>query len=275
MYTGNMKSGRWVCACLAVMVLSVPLSCLLTGAGTRKNAAVSPELDAAVRAAWKDIGSSESRCGEFDYFPGGGMRNFYCHAINFIEYRRFAELAGVPVFISGPHTDEALTLDSRFTFGRYNPEFVARLGALLIPGDHDDVFRAATQAVYNDSIRPLARVFFVTYRKLMDNPAFLVQERKDYINAIKDMKLDSYYYEKYFDFLNCEYPYYGKNRSDFQDPGFDGICDGNVVKTCVAFWIRRSIDGTDDEFYEGLEKLLKVYDRDFFNSFRPLPGDVK
>jgi len=275
MNRGNGAAIRSISACLAVMILSALIGCLMAGAGARKDVQVSPELDAAVRAAWKGIGSSESRCGEFDYFPGGGMRNFYCHAMNFIEYRRFAEIAGVPVFISGPHTKDSLVLDSRYNFGKYNPEFVARLGDILIPGERDGAFRAATQGIYDDSIRPLARIFFITYRKLMDNPGYLVQEKNDYANAMKTRTLEPYYYEKYFSFVNCEYPYKGKNISDFKGPGFDGICDGNVVKTCVAFWIRRSMDGTDDEFYAGLEKLLKVYDGDFLNSFGPHPGAIK
>jgi hypothetical protein len=33
-----------------------------------------------------------------------------------------------------------------------------------------------------------------------------------------------------------------------------------VVKTCIAFWMRRAIDGTADEFSRGLLKLIKTYD---------------
>jgi hypothetical protein len=38
--------------------------------------------------------------------------------------------------------------------------------------------------------------------------------------------------------------------------GDDGGHDENVVKTCVGFWIRRSIDGTDGELFAGLTRLL-------------------
>ena len=44
------------------------------------------------------------------------------------------------------------------------------------------------------------------------------------------------------------------------DHGFDGGWNGNAVKTAVAFCIRRSVDGTADEFYAGLVSLLKLYD---------------
>lgn len=252
---------------LAVVIMSVSIGCLIAGSGVRKDGPVSAELDAVVRAAWKNLGNSESRCGEYDYFPGGGMRNFYCHLLNYMGYERFAALVGVPVYASGPHTSEALVLDSRYSFGRYNPVFVARLRNILIPGESDQAFRAMTQGVYDGAIRPLARVFFVTYLKLMNNKEFFVQEKKDYANAIRTRTLEAYHYEKYFSFLNCEYPYGGKNLSDFQGPGFEGICDGNVVKTCVAFWIRRELDGTSGEFYTGLEKLLMAYDSEFLRKF--------
>ena len=38
---------------------------------------------------------------------------------------------------------------------------------------------------------------------------------------------------------------------------------GNILDCAFAFWVRRSIDGTSQEFRLGLEKLLTVYDPDF------------
>jgi hypothetical protein len=258
---------------LTVLLMSVAAGCLIAGGSSRKDGPVPAGLGEAVRAAWMGLGNTGSRCGEFDYFPGGGMRNFYCHLLNFMDYKKFADLAGVQVFISGPHTAETLVLDSPYSFGRYNPAFIARLREILIPGASDRTFRAATQGVYDGSIRPLARVFFVTYRKLMNNQDFLIREEKNYLKALRTRTLEAYHYEKYFSFLNCEYPFGGKNLSDFQGPGYDGLCDGNVVKTCVAFWIRRSIDGTAGEFYAGLEKLLEAYDGEFLKKFAAHQGN--
>jgi hypothetical protein len=270
MYHSRVKTGSVIIGLVAAIFMSVSIGCFISGGSVRKEEAVPEELASAVRAAWMNIGSSGSRCDEYDYFPHGGMRNFYCHAMQYIAYKRFAALVGVPVFISGPHTAAALVLDSEFSFGRYNPEFVVRLSSILIPGDRDRVFRTATQGVYNSAIRPLARIFFVTYRKLMDNPGYIEQEKKTYIDAIRERKLKRYDYEKYFDFLDCDYPVDKEDNTDFAAPSFNGRCDGNVVKTCVAFWIRRSIDGTADEFYAGLKKLLKAYDDEFLKSYGPL-----
>jgi hypothetical protein len=39
-----------------------------------------------------------------------------------------------------------------------------------------------------------------------------------------------------------------------------GGTDGNVVKTVVGFWLRRTIDGTADEFHANLARQLEPYD---------------
>lgn len=241
---------------------SLSINCSVT-AGARSDGPVPAVIDAAVRAAWRDIGGTRSRCDEYDYFPHGGMRNFYCHAMNFMDYRRFAELVGTPVFSGGPHSERELKLDSPGSFGHYNREFVVRLRHVMIPGERDVGFRAATQGIYDGYVRPLARIFFVTYRKLRDNPLYLDREKRDYLAKLKSGTLKPYHYEKYFYFMNPGFIGRGKNESYLMEHGFDGGWDGNVVKTCVAFWIRRSIDGTADEFYAGLEKLLKNYDGGF------------
>lgn len=257
--------GAFLCcaaAAFAAVMAAMSINCSVTG-GARPDGPVPAALDAAVRAAWRDIGGSRSRCEEYDYFPRGGMRNFYCHAMNFMDYRRFAEIIGMPVFAGGPHTAQELKLDSPNSFGRYNREFVARLHRVLIPGEKDTAFRTATQGAYDGYVRPLARIFFVTYRKLKDNPSYLEQEKSGYLRKIGAGNLKAYDYEKYFYFMNTGFIGSGDDESYLMEHGFDGGWDGNVVKTCVAFWIRRSIDGTADEFYTGLEKLLKTYDGRF------------
>lgn len=242
------------------------VSCAIT-VPAREGGQVPAVLDAMVRAAWMEIGGSGSKCEEFDYFPNGGMRNWYCHILTFISYRKFSDLIGVPVFVSGPHTASDLNLDSSGSFGHYNKEFVARLRRVMIPGESNIAFRTATQGSYDRCVRPLARIFFVTYRKLTDHPSYLEQEKRRYLALIGAGNLKPYNYEKYFYFMN---PGFIDSRDDeayLMKHGFDGGWDGNVVKTCVAFWIRRSIDGTADEFYTGLEKLLQAYDGTFLTGF--------
>jgi hypothetical protein len=117
--------------------------------------------------------------------------------------------------------------------------------------------------MYDEYVAPLARTFFVTRGKLMRNPAYLESETRAYLAMVKAGKLPPMYYEKFFYFMNPSFIEMDGDENYLSRNGFDGGWDGNVVKTCVAFWIRRTIDGTAQEFNEGLESLLRAYDGDF------------
>jgi len=73
----------------------------------------------------------------YDYFPDGGMRIFWCHVQTVLPYAKLAEMSGVPIFLSGPHGKDALVLDSKTGFGRYNPAFVRWLIDRALPAVTD------------------------------------------------------------------------------------------------------------------------------------------
>jgi hypothetical protein len=260
----RLQMSRYLClVVLAVLFLAAP-ACF-SGQEKSKKLAVKGRLTDLVRTAWLNLGDSENHCDEFDYFPNGGMRIFYCHLLSFLDYSRFQELIGVPVFRAGPHTREHLNLDSSTSFGHYNRDFIIRIRRVMIPGADDEEFRRRTQAIYDTNVRGLARIFYVSYHKLKAHPGFLRNEIKSYEAMMKSGSLDSLYYEKYFYFMNPAFIKRHDDQSYLMDNGFDGGWNGNVVKTAVAFWIRRSIDGSDEEFFKGLLKLMKTYDRSFLD----------
>ena len=65
-------------------------------------------------------------------------------------------------------------------------------------------------------------------------------------------------------------PYFcdkGQRPANFDyDNAFDAGVDGNVTKTVIGFWLRRSMDGTMDTFAEGLKKLLAAYQPDLMTA---------
>ena len=248
----------------AVMAAATLAAAACGGAGGARGGGASADLEGLARHAWKKIYASGSHCEEFDYFPRGGMRNFYCRMLSFCDFRTFADLAGVPVFRKGPHGREGLALDSPDSFGHYNPAFVVLIRKALVPGAGDRVFRAATQDAYDEFVAPLARTFFVTRWKLLKNPGYLEKESRSYMAFVKAGRLPRGHYEKYFYFMNRSFLERENDERYLMGHGFDGGWDGNVVKTCVAFWIRRYVDGTFDEFGRGLDLLLKTYDGEFF-----------
>ncbi len=196
------------------------------------------------RQLWLALPESKERCGEFDYFPEGGMRNFYCHLLSQTGWAELQKIAGMPIFLKGPHSKARLDLKSRKSFGYYNPELVRWLGATFIPAAGDEKFRALTQPIYDKYVRPLARTFYASHEKLRADGAFLEQEKRALLAAVAKGRVDEMPYEKYYNYTGGEY-------------------DGNVSKTAVAFWIRRSIDGTDGDFFSDLTRLLGAYDARF------------
>lgn len=217
------------------------------------------DLDKITREVWLRIGTSKSVCDDFDYFPEGGMRNFACHLGYFISYQKFIELMGVKPFLKGPHDSNQLDLFSN-DFGHYNPEFVKKLSRVMIPALKDKKFRNKTRNIYKEFISPLARVHYVTYKKLSVHPEFLTDQKEKYLEAISEG--DYFDYEQFYGFMSKGFFMSPADKEDFH-PYFDGGYNGNVVKTAVVFWIRRHIDGTAPEFFKGLELLLKTYDPAF------------
>ncbi len=214
-----------------------------------------PAVPRLVRKALARLGEHQNPpCDVFDYFPRGGMRSFYCHLKPLLSYQAAAMLAGVPVYIKGPHSAAGLDLKSR-DFGHYNPAFVKWLGRVATSAAANKKLLRATLPVYRKNARFLALHLLGTHAKLRKHPAWLKKEIRD-----KHWARD---YERYFFFMNprsISDP--GRSSSYYWSSGGDGDgYDGNVVKTCVAFWIRRTVDGTAAGFHQALRTMTCAYDR--------------
>jgi hypothetical protein len=222
---------------------------------------IDPAVVARVKRLWLELPASEDSCGDFDYFPGGGMKSFACH-LDFSSTLVWLTRAwGKALFVDGPHQPGHLDLDNDKSFGHYNPELVRWLVDHLVPAATDPAFRERTQAIYDQQVRPLATIFDATYKKLQASPECRDREVARYQALLDGPGVPPMDYERYFFFMNpkfCDNP--DGDFDYFHARGFDGGFDGNVVKTCTAFWIRRTIDGTAATFYEGLEKLRNTYE---------------
>jgi hypothetical protein len=211
--------------------------------------------------------SATSQCGDYDYFPNGGIQNFWCHRPAGVEVSALQTLAGVNIFVSGPHDAKANTLNLKSDdFGHYNPVFVQWLFNNGVSA-HGSVVQKATQGAYNTNLRPLAEVFWKTYQKINADRACFDRETANYKAAIASHK-SAGFIERYFYFMNpqfCKHGYGSDTYSAADDTfyeanGMDGGVDGNVAKTVVGFWMRRSMDGTMAAFGQGLQQLIAAYE---------------
>lgn len=233
---------------------------LSRGQGVIISPAALEELDRRSRVAWRRLPEAKHRCESFDYFPVGGMYTVYCRLVNFGTFQEVETLLGMPVFLKGPHRGGELNVYSTAQFGHYNPQFVRTLADWSIPALRDAAFLEQTRWAYDEYIRPLAQIYYMTYLKLEQEPELYAQEIGRLERAMEREEMAGFY-EEYFFFMN---PYFVEHREGsfqfFMDRGFDGGVDGNRVKGAVGFWLRRGIDGTADLFAQGLESLLRIYE---------------
>jgi len=214
--------------------------------------------------------SKRTQCSAFDYFPNGGLQNFWCHRPARVTIAALRTLAGGRIFSSGPHTDDDLVLDAKNDFGHYDPAFVRWLVDTAGPSPRGSAAQRATQASYDEHLRPLAEIFWKTLEKARREPACFQRERTAYADAMKRKRLPEGHYERWFYFMNPQFCNTPKKTDRFlMDNGFDGGVNGNVTKSVVGFWLRRSLDGTMDTFAVGLEKLLASYQPELLDGRTP------
>jgi hypothetical protein len=204
--------------------------------------------------------NKQSQCPDYDYFPDGGIQSLWCHRPARITIAAIRTLAGVDIWMSGPHPKEDLALSEPNTFGHYNPAFVRWLVDHAGPSPRESAARRATQASYDANLKPLAEIFWATLGKARRERECFDREKTAYGDAITRKKLPKDYYERWFYFMNshfCDKP--KKSESWLMSNGLDGGVSGNVTKTVVGFWLRRALDGTMETFAEGLQKVIASY----------------
>ncbi len=217
-----------------------------------KNVAEQQKTTEIIKSAWNSLG--EVKLDECNTTLGKqGIRSLYCNVKRFIDYKRLKELSGLPVFIKGPHSNYSLNFQSQ-DFGYYNKDFVLWLRENFIPAVQDKEFKDQSQELYNINLKNTARVFYVTHEVLTANPTVFQQEKTFYLQLIMNRTLPDSYIEQRF----------GNLSNYLQDLGYKAQDTyPYTTNSAFGFWMRRSIDGTEEEFFRLLEELMNTYDAQF------------
>jgi hypothetical protein len=198
-----------------------------------------------------------------------GVRRLYCIAARVVPAPVIERLAGMPVFLSGPHRDGQLDLGA-IEFGRYNPAFVRWAAEYLLPGAGDASFRLATQSLYDRQARDLVRTYAAANRYFDRHPNELQRIAKDYQAAIDaaaaPRPASAPPAVRPVQRLSAALVPVAECLTTVGSGPTRRTKDGVDVPTAgaaAAFWVRREIDGTRDEFRAALAKLLDTYDAGF------------
>ncbi len=186
-------------------------------------------------AAWQNFEKSADGCNPASKSPvWGEPRSILCHALSLKKLPDLAKFAQQAVFVSGPHKD-APAFNSTKDFGHYNAAFVNWAVDNGIPGG------VATSAVYDRILKKPVLDHLSTLYILQSRPADWEAYKKFFQAKLASPEGFQYVYS----LMSAVQP----------PPGAKRITDS----VALAFWVRRSIDGTAPIFQRGFEKLAVAY----------------
>lgn len=157
----------------------------------------------------------------------------------------FEEMSGIPV-MSDAH-------DSTKPFGYYNPEIVKWGHENLIPAADASVAGLPVQDIYDKVFSRFFRMMTESYLYLVDSGTY-AQEMAAYMDMAEKKSQDG------LDWLQARY------KSAL--PAYGAPWDGTTMtpQMAVGFWLRRGLDGTNQELWTGLKKVMKRFDAAWFSS---------
>ncbi len=212
-----------------------------------------------------------------------GFRHLYCSVRNVISFEKVQSIAGLTIFRpEGPH-DRELNFNESFRFGHYNPAFLNWLEQYIIPQAEDDVrFNTLTQLVYRTQIGPLARALYHSHEILFADLESTRAFEKRYRSVAGDYSGQEVRFQSpplAFEKIKAAYLERLENRIETRPDSLelgndisedfrwlsdylatDKADDWYLANTAGGFWVRRSIDGSEAQIFQLLEKLLKTFE---------------
>lgn len=176
------------------------------------------------------------------YNPISYYNNFRFSNSEMVSLQTLQTMSGMPMFVSGPHTTEkGFDQSNEKQFGHYNPKFVDWFFNDLFMSDSSGLKLHINQQLYDDKLRDLSRIYYLSYIKL-ERSGVLKAWQADYAGKLaRGESVAGYYFQ--FEPILSEYD-----------------IESYSAAHATTFWIRRAIDGTDKNFFNGLQKVLAHYD---------------
>lgn len=240
---------------LLIYFLSIGLIAL---ACTRKLGISSEALNEKVDLTIKDWDEAKAEAdlsyeNIHSWLPERGIRGRYEIAQKVLSKAILENILGENAFLNGPH-ENGINYNSR-TFGYYNPAFLNKLKGQLVALYSNKIFVSSAQSFYDRELKQYLRTYYLAYEVGANNKAI----RDGYI-AILSKGTQS---TPESSFLDEPSYFLQESFRNFADSAAAEGYDEYEAFTCPGFWVRRSIDGTADEFYELLTMTINAFDGEF------------
>lgn len=166
-----------------------------------------------------------------------------------ISYPQMLRLTGLPVFLQGPHDENQLDLNVAHDFGRYNPEFLKWLEQHLMPVLEHPSFVALAQPRYKIFLKHIGRTYYKAFRRFDRDQQFRKEQARLYEKENEARAIGA---------SGNNVPFHKRYHLDPDQLGPDE--NARHRSEAFGFWLRRSLDGTFDQFGMLMIRLLKQFD---------------
>lgn len=197
---------------------------------------------------WEKAGENFDYEKEHTFLTEQGIRAKYALNKDILSLAKACSIVGAPIFISGPHKED-MNFESN-EFGNYNPEFLKKLRVLVQNLLKNKSFVTKSNTLYQENFKNYLRAFWHTYQRVVQSDTLKMEAMKLYKAELKnDPKNASFKIQIYFNDLSVEYQSFNM--------------DWYEMSTTAVFWLRRIMDGTDNEFYLLMKEVIMTYDKSF------------
>ncbi|MBW2263035.1 MAG: hypothetical protein JRG91_13740 [Deltaproteobacteria bacterium] len=166
---------------------------------------------------------------------------------SYSDNKPFAKMSGLPI-----HSDR---MDGSQPFGLYNPDIVVWGYTNLIPAQTDLIAGVPAQTIYSG-------VFSRFFRMMTESHLYLVQ------SGTYRQEMDAYW--KMANQTGQDGIDYLQARYQGTLPDYGGSWDGTSMtpQMAIGFWLRRGLDGTNEELWTGLKKVMLRFDGQWYAGLR-------
>ena len=176
---------------------------------------------------WEELYSERN-----NYWNNTGIRGRYQKIKHKIGIHILQTILDENVFLAGPHDYGFMNYQSS-SFGEYNPLFLSNLYNELSKLYSDEEFVNNFQYLYDSQLKRYLRTYYISYSYAANNEKYIFE------------------YSPNFDEFSTKIDRKGYNWYE--------------ANTCSKFWVRRSIDGTSNDFFKLLSLALETFDTNFLH----------
>lgn len=184
-----------------------------------------------------------------------GLRSKYATAKKYASLEIIETTFETPVFVRGPHNGE-MNFNSKTSFGYYNPAFISKLKSNIEVALKHPLFKSVIKQTYDQYFKSTALTYMDAYRFLNDNPEKLTALKTKYLLEIAKPGGTSKgsFQEEFRAYADNGYFLNDTERKEYETKNPNA--DWYEKVSAPSFWLRRSIDGTSQQFFELLDMIV-------------------